>query len=55
MSFLGRFILVMVLGGLVVLVPYSLLAMAAKSAEYLDQLELEQKGGNDSPGIEASS
>ena len=33
---------VMVMGGLALLVLYSLLAMAAKSNEYLDQLELEQ-------------
>ena len=44
MSFLGRFILVMVLGGLVLLVLYSLLAMAAKGDEYLDQLEFGAKG-----------
>jgi hypothetical protein len=42
MSFFGVFILVMVLGGLALLVLYSLLAMAAKGDEYLDQLELEQ-------------
>jgi len=45
MSFFGVFILLMVLGGLVLLVLYSLLAMAAKGDEYdeyLDQLELEQ-------------
>jgi len=41
MSFL---FLVMVLGGLALLVLYSLLAMAAKSNEYLDQLELRAKG-----------
>jgi hypothetical protein len=45
MSFFGVFILVMVLGGLALLVLYSLLAMAAKGDEYdayWDQLELEQ-------------
>ena len=45
MSFFGVVILVMVLGGLALLVLYSLLAMAAKGDEYdeyLDQLELEQ-------------
>jgi hypothetical protein len=45
MSFFGVCILLMVLGGLVLLVLYSLLAMAAKGDEYdeyLDQLELEQ-------------
>ena len=41
MSFFGVFILVMVLGGLALLVLFSLLAMAAKGDEYLDQLELE--------------
>ena len=43
--FYGVFILGVVLGGLVLLVLYSLLAMAAKGDEYdeyLDQLELEQ-------------
>ena len=42
MSSFGVFILVMVLGGLALLVIYSMLAMAAKGDEYLDQLELEQ-------------
>ena len=42
MSSVGVFILVMVLGGLALLVIYSMLAMAAKGDEYLDQLELEQ-------------
>jgi hypothetical protein len=55
MSFLVGSILIMVLGGLTLMVIYSLLAMAAKDDEYLDQLELEQKGGNDSPSIEALS
>jgi hypothetical protein len=43
--FYGVFILGVVLGGLVLLVIFSLLAMAAMAAkgdEYLDQLELEQ-------------
>ena len=39
--FYGVFILGVVLGGLVLLVLYCLLAMAAKDNEYLDQLELE--------------
>ena len=42
MSSFGVFILVMVLGGLALLVIYSMLAMAAKGDEYLDQLELAQ-------------
>ena len=42
MSSFGVFILVMMLGGLALLVIYSMLAMAAKGDEYLDQLELEQ-------------
>ena len=42
MSFFGVCILLMVLGGLALLVLYSLLTMAAKGDEYLDQLELEQ-------------
>ena len=46
----------MALGGLALLVlSYSLLAMAAKGDEYLDQLEFEPKGGNDSPSIELTS
>ena len=44
MSFFGRFTLVMVLGGLALLVLYSLLAMAGKGDEYLDQLEFTAKG-----------
>lgn len=40
--FYGVFILGVVLGGLVLLVLLSLLAMAQKGDEYLDQLELEQ-------------
>ena len=44
MSFFGRFTLVMALGGLALLVLYSLLAMAGKGDEYLDQLELRAKG-----------
>lgn len=40
--FYGVFILGVVLGGLVLLVLYSLLAMAQKGDECLDQLELEQ-------------
>jgi len=40
--FYGVFIIGVVLGGLVLLVLYSLLAMAQKGEEYLDQLELEQ-------------
>jgi hypothetical protein len=39
--FYGVLILGVVLGGLVLLVLYSLLAMAAKGDEYLDQLESE--------------
>jgi hypothetical protein len=39
--FFGVFILGMVLGGLVLLVLFSLLAMAQKGDEALDQLELE--------------
>ena len=45
MSSFGVFILVMVLGGLALLVIYSMLAMAAKGDEddaYWDQLALEQ-------------
>ena len=44
MSFFGGFTLVMVLGGLALLVLYSLLAMAGKGDEYLDQLEFGAKG-----------
>jgi len=40
--FYAVFTLGVVLGGLVLLVLYSLLAMAAKGDEHLDQLELEQ-------------
>jgi hypothetical protein len=40
--FYGVVILGVVLGGLVLLVIFSLLAMAQRSDEYLDQLELEQ-------------
>jgi hypothetical protein len=40
--FYGVFILGVVLSGLVLLVLYSLLAMAQKGDEFLDQLELEQ-------------
>jgi len=47
MSSFGVFILVMVLGGLALLVIYSMLAMAAKGDEYLDQLELEQYRGRE--------
>jgi hypothetical protein len=40
--FYGVFMLGVVLGGLVLLVLYSLLAMAQKGDELLDQIELEQ-------------
>jgi hypothetical protein len=40
--FYGVVILGMVLGGLVLLVLYSLLAMAQKGDEFYDQLEMEQ-------------
>ena len=47
--FYGVFILGIVLGGVVVLVLFSLLAMARKGDECLDQLELEMHRGSNTP------